>query len=356
MQAQKIAVLEFTAAKGISITEVDGISRMFMTYFKPAGWIMIDREKINQILSEQGLQRSDLTQKTSAEIGEILNVSKIVVGTVSKLGGKYQVDVSVDDVQGSNYSATAGDTFVGDYRTHVSNLATNLAAQIAVTSGSSVHPTASPSRKRTDVEILYGYLKIFPNELGKFQAEPKTVIAQINKQAKHGYNNWRIPSEEELSLMKANNYIGSGEYMSQENRKGIVLLVTDGKDYATLQAEEKAKKETEESIVSDDEPIFDVVEENAQFPGGGEAYKKWLQEHIKYPQSCSEQNIQGRVQVNFVVNRDGSIVDVKILRSPDPNLSKEAERLVKIMPKWKPAKIGDKIVRSRFNLPIVFRL
>lgn len=106
----------------------------------------------------------------------------------------------------------------------------------------------------------------------------------------------------------------------------------------------------------DDDRIFDVVEENAQFPGGDEACMKWLQDHIKYPQICIEQNVQGRVQVGFVVNRDGSIVDVKILRSPDPNLSKEAERVVKMMPKWKPAKQNNKTVRSRFNLPVNFRL
>lgn len=106
----------------------------------------------------------------------------------------------------------------------------------------------------------------------------------------------------------------------------------------------------------DDDPIFDVVEENAQFPGGDEACMKWLQEHIKYPQICIEQNVQGRVYVGFVVNRDGSIVDVKIIKSPDNNLSKEAERVVKLMPKWKPAKQGNKTVRSRFNLPVNFRL
>ncbi len=106
----------------------------------------------------------------------------------------------------------------------------------------------------------------------------------------------------------------------------------------------------------DDDRIFDVVEENAQFPGGDEACMKWLQEHIKYPQICIEQNVQGRVFVGFVVNRDGSIVDVKIIKSPDNNLSKEAERVVKLMPKWKPAKQGNKTVRSRFNLPVNFRL
>lgn len=106
----------------------------------------------------------------------------------------------------------------------------------------------------------------------------------------------------------------------------------------------------------DDDRIFDVVEENAQFPGGDAACLKWLSEHIKYPSICQEQGVQGRVIVSFVVNKDGSIVDVKTVRSPDPNLSKEAERVVKQMPKWKPARQGNKTVRSRFNLPVMFRL
>lgn len=106
----------------------------------------------------------------------------------------------------------------------------------------------------------------------------------------------------------------------------------------------------------DDDRIYDFVEENAQFPGGDEACLKWLSEHIKYPAICQEQGVQGRVFLKFVVNRDGSIVDVEVVRSPDPNLSKEAERVVKLMPKWKPARQGNKTVRARFNLPVNFRL
>ncbi len=106
----------------------------------------------------------------------------------------------------------------------------------------------------------------------------------------------------------------------------------------------------------DDDRIFDVVEENAQFPGGDEACMKWLHDHIKYPSICQEQGVQGRVIVAFVVNKDGSIVDVKVLRSPDQHLSDEAVRVVKQMPKWKPARQGNRSVRSRFNLPVMFRL
>lgn len=108
--------------------------------------------------------------------------------------------------------------------------------------------------------------------------------------------------------------------------------------------------------VVEDERIYEVVEQNAMFPGGDQACYEWLAKNIKYPSICQEQGVQGRVFVSFVVEKDGSITDVKVMRSPDDNLSKEATRVVKMMPKWKPARQGNKNVRSRFNLPVMFRL
>lgn len=106
----------------------------------------------------------------------------------------------------------------------------------------------------------------------------------------------------------------------------------------------------------DDDRVYDVVEENASFPGGDDECMKWLNKNMRYPSICQEQGVQGRVIVAFVVNRDGSIVDVKVVRSPDEHLSAEAVRVVKMMPKWKPARQGNKTVRSRFNLPVMFKL
>ena len=106
----------------------------------------------------------------------------------------------------------------------------------------------------------------------------------------------------------------------------------------------------------DDDRIWNVAEENASFPGGEAARLKWIEENLRYPSACQEQGVQGRVTVSFVVERDGSIVDVQVLRSPNEHLSEEAVRVVKLMPKWEPAKQGNRAVRSRFNLPITFRL
>ena len=248
MQAQRCAVLEFKAGVGISQNDVDGISAIFITYFRPAGYTMVERTQIDKVIEEQGFQRSSMTQNQMVRVGQILNVSKIVVGDINVVMGQYNVDARVLNVETGTIAATEGATFAtSSYRSSMQNVAQKLAAKIAITPGSTVQPSTSTRPKtRTGIEILYGYLKIFPNELGEFQTEPTSVISQINAQAQYGYNNWRIPTNEELSLMRANNYLGGGEYMSRENKHGIVLLVTDGDDFATVQSKEQARRVQEE--------------------------------------------------------------------------------------------------------------
>lgn len=111
-----------------------------------------------------------------------------------------------------------------------------------------------------------------------------------------------------------------------------------------------------EDPVEKEEEIFQVVEAMPEFPGGTAELMKWLQKNIKYPSISQENGVQGRVIVQFVVNRDGSIVDPVVLRSVDPYLDKEALRVVKAMPKWKPGEQRGKAVRVKFTLPIQFRL
>lgn len=106
----------------------------------------------------------------------------------------------------------------------------------------------------------------------------------------------------------------------------------------------------------DEGEVFEIVEQNPMFPGGNEALMKWLSKNLKYPASAQENGIQGRVLVQFVVNKDGSIVEPKVLRSVDPALDKEALRVVSTMPKWQPGKQRGKTVRVRFTLPVTFRL
>ena len=105
-----------------------------------------------------------------------------------------------------------------------------------------------------------------------------------------------------------------------------------------------------------EEEIFQVVEAMPEFPGGMAELMKYLQKSIKYPSISQENGVQGRVIVQFVVNKDGSIVDPVVIRSVDPYLNKEALRVVKAMPKWKPGEQRGKTVRVKFTLPVQFRL
>ena len=102
--------------------------------------------------------------------------------------------------------------------------------------------------------------------------------------------------------------------------------------------------------------VFEVVEENAEFPGGQQACYEWLRKHMSYPKEAQEKGIQGRVIVRFVVNKDGRIVDVEIVRSPHPSLSTAAVSLIRSMPRWKPATQFGKPVRSKFSIPLKYGL
>ena len=102
--------------------------------------------------------------------------------------------------------------------------------------------------------------------------------------------------------------------------------------------------------------VFDVVEVMPSFPGGQGALIQYLNSHVKYPVVAQENGIQGRVTISFVVERDGSITDVKVARSVDPSLDKEAARVVSSMPRWTPGKQNGSAVRVKFNVPVVFKL
>lgn len=106
----------------------------------------------------------------------------------------------------------------------------------------------------------------------------------------------------------------------------------------------------------DENIVFVVAEKMPSFPGGQQALMKYLNENIRYPIIAQENGVQGRVIVQFTVRKDGTIDDVKVVRSADPSLDKEAVRLVKSMPNWEPGKQRGKAVHCKFTVPIVFKL
>lgn len=133
-------------------------------------------------------------------------------------------------------------------------------------------------------------------------------------------------------------------------------IVSSEDDASAAQTETFVAPVVEEEEEESAQQIFTVVEKQPEFPGGTAELFKYLSKAIKYPVIAQENGIQGRVVCSFVVNRDGSIVDIQVMRGVDPSLDKEAVRVISEMPKWKPGEQRGKPVRVRFILPVQFRL
>lgn len=141
----------------------------------------------------------------------------------------------------------------------------------------------------------------------------------------------------------------------QDNEAEVETAEFDSEDDADARVEIQApiappEEEEEEQV------IHIRVEKMPEFPGGQEALNRYLVRNIKYPLLAQENGIQGRVVCQFVVNSDGSIVDISVVRGVEESLDKEAIRVIKSMPKWTPGRQGGKSVRVKYTLPIRFKL
>ena len=156
-----------------------------------------------------------------------------------------------------------------------------------------------------------------------------------------------VKPEEEMKtqdeLKETKTAIGAFDVKGNDEAGGTVLKAVED-----IAAPEPPKHEEEQN------KIFEVVEQQPQFPGG--SVNGWLADHIKYPVVAAENGISGRVVVQFVVERDGSVSQVRVVRGVDPSLDKEAQRVISSMPKWIPGKQNGQAVRSRFTVPVTFRL
>ena len=113
----------------------------------------------------------------------------------------------------------------------------------------------------------------------------------------------------------------------------------------------------QKTVVSEkNQKVYDTVDQLPEFPGGMPALISYMQNNIKYPKDAEKQKVEGRVLVQFVVETDGSISDVKVAKEVFPSLDAEGIRVVQTMPKWTPGKHKGKIVRVQYTLPIVFSL
>ena len=134
-------------------------------------------------------------------------------------------------------------------------------------------------------------------------------------------------------------------FMNLEDQADIAV---DVKDYVA---------EVEEEVVEDEAIPFMLVEEKPSFMGGdANAFSKWVNERLEYPEIAKENGVQGRVTLQFTVNTDGSVSNVKVLRGVDPSLDKEAVRVVSMSPKWTPGKQRDRAVKVTYTFPVIFQL
>ncbi|MBO4486081.1 MAG: energy transducer TonB [Prevotella sp.] len=181
--------------------------------------------------------------------------------------------------------------------------------------------------------------------------QPEKVVERVKSSVKFTApvikKDNEVKPEDELKtqdeLMNTKTAIGALDVKGNDDANGEVLKLKE----AVAQPEPKPEVENK---------VFDVVEQMPSFPGGQQALMDYLSNNVKYPVVAQENGVQGRVVVSFVVEKDGSITDVKVVKSVDPSLDKEAARVVKSMPRWIPGKQNGSAVRVKYNVPVSFRL
>ena len=136
----------------------------------------------------------------------------------------------------------------------------------------------------------------------------------------------------------------------------IILALMGAAAWAQSETKTTAKPESTEPLNVIEDEVFVVVEEDPEFPGGIEALYRYLASNIKYPEQAKAEKIQGHVYVTFIIEKDGSISNIKLLRDIGGGCGQEAVRVVQAMPKWKPARQRGKRVRAQYTLPINFKL
>jgi len=185
----------------------------------------------------------------------------------------------------------------------------------------------------------------------KVNVEPEKVVERVKSSVKFTApvikKDEEVKPEDEIKtqteLMNTKTAIGALNVTGNDENAGAVLQLKQ----AVAQPEPKPVEETK---------VFEVVEQMPSFPGGDAALMAYLRDNMKYPVVAAENGVQGRVVVSFVVERDGSITDVKVARSVDPSLDREAVRGVKGMPHWIPGKQNGSAVRVKYNVPVSFKL
>lgn len=226
---------------------------------------------------------------------------------------------------------------------------------------------ANKSHRRESIELLYirGTNSVskagayyFPTiEEGKLFSFD--VVSAFKGRSPSRFNGFLIISRSLQAAFQREQEM-SQQYEEESPRKSNVKFVPP-----VIKTNTETVKETggnthnDNSVVEkteNDKKVYDVVEVMPSFPGGHFALVNWISTNMKYPVVAEENGVQGRVTLTFIIERDGSIGDVRVVNSVDPSLDKEAIRLIKTMPRWNPGTQNGKPVRVKFTMPLTFRL
>lgn len=181
--------------------------------------------------------------------------------------------------------------------------------------------------------------------------EPEKVVEKVKSSIKFTApvikKDSEVKEEDQIDLNKiehSNTSIGTFNVEGNDEVGGEILKAKE-----EIAQPEPPKHEEENKV-------FDVVEQAPSFPGGEAALMRWLRDNIKYPVVAAENGVSGKVIVQFVVGKNGAISNVKVVKSIDPSLDREAVRVVSDMPKWTPGKQNGTSVNVRYTLPVTFKL
>ena len=221
----------------------------------------------------------------------------------------------------------------------VKNFVDEQRAKVAVTQVTEISALDQP-KKKAEVKQK------------KVEMEPEKVVEKVKSSIKFTApvikKDEDVKPDEELKtqdeLMSTKTAIGTFDVKGNDDSNGEILKAKE------VIAQPEPPKHVEE------DKVFDIVEQQPLFPGGNSALMQYLHDNTKYPVVAQENGVQGRVTVQFVVEKDGSVTGVHVLRGVDPSLDKEAVRVVKSMPRWTPGKQNGTTVRVNYRLPVLFRL
>jgi len=214
VQAQdklKIAIVDLKAGVGRTQSQVDGLSDMLTaSLFETGQFTIVERTQVNKIITERKFQASDLSNAQIKTIGNILGVDALLIGTVNftyrertlenvvtEAKEEYNVDIRLISVEtGEILSAAGGNQYNNQTeRNLMRTIAHELTENLIIAKSGSVSK---------GVIALYGYLYVYPEDLGKFSTVPQAIITAINKNNTYGFNDWRLPTDEEIALLNSN--------------------------------------------------------------------------------------------------------------------------------------------------------